>query len=67
VLAELKAPGLVGCALAGRAIAEIERLRRGWVRAIQIENECDTTNGSPCNPKGCECVETMEMLANEQS
>jgi len=41
------------------------RLRRGWLRVIQQENQCPATGGG-CLSQRCGCVEEMEMLANEQ-
>jgi len=46
------------------AVAEIIRLRRGWLRVIQAENSCPATGGG-CFAKRCGCVAEMEMLANE--
>lgn len=57
-----RAPG----ALAEEAAAEIVRLRRGWLRAIQMENSCPATGGG-CLAKRCGCLAEMEMLANEQA
>jgi hypothetical protein len=43
---------------------EIGRLRRGWLRVIQMENSCPATGGG-CLAKRCGCVAEMEMLAGE--
>jgi hypothetical protein len=45
--------------------AEGARLRRGWLRVIQMENSCPATGGG-CRAKRCGCVEEMEMLAAEE-
>jgi hypothetical protein len=42
---------------------EIERLRRGWLKVIQIENSCAAT-GQPCDAKRCGCEAERELLAN---
>lgn len=47
------------------AADEIARLRRGWLRVIQMENSCPATGGG-CLAKRCGCLAEMEMLANEQ-
>jgi hypothetical protein len=47
------------------AADEITRLRRGWLRVIQMENACPETGGG-CLAKRCGCVAEMEMLANER-
>ena len=46
------------------AAAEIERLRRGWLKVIQTENHCAVT-GLPCKAKRCGCEAEREMLADE--
>lgn len=51
-------------AAAAWAVAEITRLRRGWLRVIQQENSCPATGGG-CFAKRCGCLAEMEMLANE--
>lgn len=45
---------------------EIQRLTKGWLRAIQQENSCPET-GTKCLAKRCACLAEMELLANEQS
>lgn len=59
-------PEPIGCPAPGACaqVAEIGRLRRGWLRAIQQENSCETT-GQPCGAKRCACVEERELLAND--
>ncbi len=61
-------PDPIGCPMPGACaqVAEIKRLRRGWLRVIQQENQCPSTGGG-CLAKRCGCVEEMELLANEQS
>ena len=46
------------------APAEIDRLRRGWLKVIQTENQCAAT-GRPCPAKRCGCEAEREMLADE--
>jgi hypothetical protein len=60
-------PEPIGCPAPGACVqvAEITRLRRGWLRVIQQENSCPATGGG-CLAKRCGCVAEMEMLANEQ-
>jgi hypothetical protein len=60
-------PDPIGCPMPGACaqVAEIKRLRRGWLRVIQHENQCPATGGG-CLSKRCGCVEEMEVLANEQ-
>ena len=60
-------PDPIGCPMPGACaqVAEIKRLRRGWLRVIQQENSCPATGGG-CLSKRCGCVEEMEVLANEK-
>ena len=60
-------PDPIGCPMPGACaqVAEIKRLRRGWLRVIQQENSCPATGGG-CLAKRCGCVEEMEVLANEK-
>jgi hypothetical protein len=44
---------------------EIQRLTKGWLRAIQQENSCPAT-GVKCPGLLCACLIEMELLANEQ-
>jgi hypothetical protein len=59
-------PEPIGCPAPGACVqvAEITRLRRGWLRVIQMENSCPATGGG-CLAKRCGCVAEMEMLAGE--
>ena len=57
------AQGAVAARVIRAQVAEIKRLRRGWLRVIQQENSCPATGGG-CLSKRCGCVEEMEMLAN---
>jgi hypothetical protein len=45
---------------------ENARLRRGWLRVIQMENSCPATGGGSLAQR-CGCVAEMEMLADEQA
>jgi len=44
--------------------AEIERLRRCWMRVLQEENSCEPT-GNPCKSKRCGCLAELEALVKE--
>ena len=43
--------------------AEVVRLRFGWLRTIQLDNQCPA-DGTPCRAK-CACAEEMEALCDE--
>lgn len=46
------------------AADEIESLRRGWLKSIQVENGCGAT-GKACREK-CGCIlEMKELMAND--
>lgn len=59
-------PEPIGCPMPGACaqVAEIARLRRGWLRAIQQENSCSAT-GVPCKPKKCACALEQNLLKAE--
>lgn len=51
-------------ARAEAAERERDRMRRGWLTTIQVENSCPATGGG-CLAKRCGCVEEMKMLLDE--
>lgn len=59
-------PDPIGCPMPGACaqVAEINRLRRGWLKVIQTENQCGAT-GSPCEAKRCGCEAERDLLADE--
>lgn len=42
--------------------SEAMRVRRAWLRQIQIENKCPTTTGQPCHSHKCGCALEMQNL-----
>ena len=52
--------------IAAAAADEIEKLRAGWLRTIQVENSCEMT-GHPCNAKRCGCQAEQDTLKKEES
>lgn len=44
--------------------AEIVRLRRGWLRVIQQENNCPATGGG-CLAKRCGCQAEQDLLMDD--
>lgn len=55
---------LVAAGLVPELIAVAERLRGGWLRAIQKENSCAVT-GHPCAAGRCGCQAGQDALAQE--
>ena len=45
-------------------LVERDRLRRGWLRIIQMENSCPVTGGG-CLAKRCGCLAEQELLMQE--
>lgn len=64
--AEMNGMNGEGQAFLRALLGERDRLRRGWLRIIQLENSCPATGGG-CLAKRCGCLAEQEMLMQEAS